>query len=126
MDLKGTPKNEQNALLDSFVTITSSKPDLESSSFLSSLDMDPSSGVQLGHLQSPGSSRISLPLATTPGPASSQMEGVFATTLGSPPPSGTLTGTAADSAKNNEPNQRREVFSDIRRLVSFGRRRDAM
>ncbi|TEB19069.1 hypothetical protein FA13DRAFT_1767283 [Coprinellus micaceus] len=41
LDLKGTPKSVQNNLLDSFLSITSTKTDLESTSFLSSLDMDP-------------------------------------------------------------------------------------
>ena len=47
LDLKGTPKNEQNHLLDSFVTITSTKDELQSTSFLSTLDMDPPTITQL-------------------------------------------------------------------------------
>ncbi|KAJ3481813.1 hypothetical protein NLI96_g7407 [Meripilus lineatus] len=56
LDLKGTPKTEQNDLLDSFLAITSTKPELENTSFLSSLDMDPGQAVGLG---SPG------PIATS-------------------------------------------------------------
>ncbi|GLB36971.1 putative vps53-like, N-terminal [Lyophyllum shimeji] len=48
LDLKGTPKAQQNALLDDFLTITSTKTDLDSTSFLSSLDMEPLGPGQLG------------------------------------------------------------------------------
>ncbi|KAG6819237.1 hypothetical protein H0H93_013895 [Arthromyces matolae] len=48
LDLKGTPKGQQNALLDNFLTITSTKTDLDSTSFLSSLDMEPPGPGQLG------------------------------------------------------------------------------
>ncbi|KAF9241838.1 Vps53-like protein [Melanogaster broomeanus] len=100
LDLKGTPKTEQNSLLDSFLTITSTKTDLESTSFLTSLDMGPPVSSMVG---SPGTSRVALPLSTTPAGA----ESVFGA-LTSPPPG-----------------QKREVFSDIRRFVTFGLRRDA-
>ncbi|KAH7913280.1 Vps53-like protein [Hygrophoropsis aurantiaca] len=120
LDLKGTPKTEQNSLLDSFLTITSTKADLESTSFLSSLDMDPPLTAQFGAtLGSPNASRIALPLATTPGGISPGGDGVFAA-LASPPHSGPTTG----DGKAGEPGPKREVFSDIRRFVSFGLRRD--
>jgi hypothetical protein len=41
--LQGTRKIEQNTIMDAFVTMTSQRPELEDSSFLTSLDMDPSS-----------------------------------------------------------------------------------
>jgi hypothetical protein len=45
--------------------------------------------------------------------------------LTSPPMSGPPTGSSHDSsAKGTEPGQKREVFSDIRRFVTFGLRRD--
>ncbi|KAG8214105.1 Vps53-like protein [Butyriboletus roseoflavus] len=111
LDLKGTPKAEQNSLLDSFLTITSTKTDLESTSFLSSLDMDPSTSLAVG---SPATSRIALPLSST-----SAAESVFSA-LSSPSLSGPPTGSSNDgSAKGNE---KREVFSDIRRFVTFGLR----
>ncbi|KAH7923145.1 hypothetical protein BV22DRAFT_1196908 [Leucogyrophana mollusca] len=120
LDLKGTPKAEQNSLLDSFLTITSTKTDLESTSFLSSLDMDPPLTAQLGStLGSPNASRIALPLATTPGGVSPGGDGVFAS-LASTPHGGPTTG----DGRAGEPGQKREVFSDIRRFVSFGLRRD--
>ncbi|KAL4078288.1 Vps53-like protein [Scleroderma yunnanense] len=119
LDLKGTPKPGQNSLLDNFVTIASTKPELESTSFLSSLDMDPPPSVMLG---SPGPSRTVLPLVMTPSGGSDGVLGV----LGSPPLSGPSTGSSIDgvTVKGNEPGQKREVFSDIRRFVSFSLRRD--
>lgn len=120
LDLKGTPKPEQNSLLDSFVTIASTKPELESTSFLTSLDMDPPTNVMIG---TPGPSRAVLPLVMTP--SSGSDHGVFGG-LSSPPLSGPSTGSSADgiAAKGSEQGQKREVFSDIRRFVSFGLRRD--
>jgi hypothetical protein len=112
LDLKGTPKSVQNSLLDSFLTITSTKTDLQSTSFLSSLDMDPpATGHAGGSLVSPGASRMILPL----GGAIS--EGIF----GSSPPG--TTGSGENS--NRTENPRREVFSDFRRFVSFGLRKDS-
>ena len=114
LDLKGTPKAEQNALLDQFVTITSTKPELEGTSFLSSLDMDPGS---IANLTSPGSSRVSLIPGATAG------ESILAA-LSSPPltnaPSTGSDGTRSDQAG------KREVFSDFKRFVSFGLRRETL
>ncbi|KAI6131588.1 Vps53-like protein [Pisolithus croceorrhizus] len=119
LDLKGTPKAEQNSLLDAFVTIASTKTELNSTSFLSSLDMDPPPTVTCG---SPGASRVALPLVMTPSGGSDGALGV----LNSPPSSGPPTGlsTEGTAMKGSEPGQKREVFSDIRRFVSFGLRRD--
>jgi len=106
LDLKGTPKNEQNHLLDSFVTITSTKDELQGTSFLSTLDMDPPTIAQLG--------------GTLTSPAIvSATESIFSG-LVSPPLSGPPTGST-DMGRN----ERREVFSDFRRFVSFGLRRDS-
>ncbi|KJA27598.1 hypothetical protein HYPSUDRAFT_34704 [Hypholoma sublateritium FD-334 SS-4] len=114
LDLKGTPKPIQNNLLDSFLTITSTKTDLKSTSFLSSLDMDPpATGHAGGSLVSPGASRISLPIG-------SAAEGIFSGITG-PGPSGPTTGSSATSTSDN---QKREVFSDFRRFVSFGLRKE--
>lgn len=83
--------------------------------------MDPSNVAQFSGLISPGGSRVSLPLA---GSASSGGESIF-TALGSPPLSGPSTGSsAADGAASRTAEQKREVFSDFRRFVSFGLRRD--
>ncbi|KAF8625638.1 hypothetical protein AX15_005277 [Amanita polypyramis BW_CC] len=108
LDLKGTPKAAQNSLLDTFLTITSTKTDLESTSFLSSLDMDPS--VQLGaSLVSPGASRVSLPLVVG---TSNSTEGV--------------SGGVEGGMGGRPSEQRREVFSDFKRFVGFGLRKDTL
>lgn len=102
LDLKGTPKATQNDLLDSFLTITSTRSELDSTSFLTSLDMDPSSTASLtAHgLASPGGSRASLP----------------------------LTGDNREDGGGAKPGEgKREVFSDFKRFVSFGlSRRDSV
>ncbi|KIY53086.1 hypothetical protein FISHEDRAFT_33844 [Fistulina hepatica ATCC 64428] len=112
LDLKGTPKTEQNALLDTFLTITSTKPDLKTSSFLSSLDMDPQS---VGNLASP------LPILFSAVPGGG--DGLFSG-LASPP--STSPGPGEQPAIVGPGIGRpggREVFSDFRRFVSFGLRR---
>ncbi|KAN0125317.1 Vps53-like, N-terminal domain containing protein [Lactarius tabidus] len=114
IDLKGTPRAEQNDLLDFFVTITSTKPELEQTSFLTNLDMDPPTSSTLGLLTSPNGSRVSLP-GTGAGEA-------LLATLGSPPLSTTPSG--ADTPPRGDANATKQVFSDIRRLMSFAVRRD--
>ncbi|KAF9501688.1 hypothetical protein BDN71DRAFT_1406739 [Pleurotus eryngii] len=118
LDLKGTPKAEQNDLLDSFVTVTSTK-ELESTSFLSSLDMEPSSTNQ-GQLMhdptSPGlGGRVSFPhvVGAAMSAANIGSDSLLAG-LVSPPMSGPPTGEGRE--------QKREVFSGFGRFVSFGRR----
>ncbi|TFK44162.1 Vps53-like protein [Crucibulum laeve] len=121
LDLKGTPKSAQNTLLDSFLTITSTKTDLESTSFLSSLDMDPPTTAHLGgSLISPGASRVSLPLV-----GNSSGEGIFASMV-APPMSGPPTGSSIGDNSGSRAGEKREVFSDFRRFVSFGLRKDSM
>ncbi|KAF5385912.1 hypothetical protein D9615_002629 [Tricholomella constricta] len=129
LDLKGTPKAQQNSLLDDFLTITSTKTDLDSTSFLSSLDMEPPGPGQLGgSLVSPGGSRVSLPQAVSG-------ESIFAT-MTSPASVGPMFGSGASSNASSQGGsgmdtptrggERREVFSDFRRFVSFGLRKDSM
>ncbi|KAH9058879.1 Vps53-like protein [Lactarius vividus] len=114
IDLKGTPRAEQNDLLDFFVTITSTKPELEQTSFLTTLDMDPPMSSTLGLLTSPNGSRVTLP-GTGAGEA-------LLATLGSPPISNTSSG--ADTPPRGDAHATKQVFSDIRRLMSFAVRRD--
>jgi len=126
LDLKGTPKAEQNNLLDQFVTITSTKPELEGTSFLSSLDMDPAAGSAVptpSVASSVTGSRVSLPsiLAGTGVPAATA-EGIFSA-LSSPPMSGPPTGS--DSSRAGDQGPKREVFSDLRRFMTFGLRRES-
>jgi len=79
--------------------------------------MDPAAtGHAGGSLISPGASRVSLPLGGG--------DGIFATMAG-PGPSGPSTGSSiGDGAAGRADVHRREVFSDFRRFVSFGRRKD--
>jgi vacuolar protein sorting-associated protein 53 len=81
--------------------------------------MDPPPSLTFG---SPGLSRVVLPLIMT---TSAGADGTVGG-LGTPPLSGPSTGSSVDGAilKGSEPAQKREVFSDIRRFVSFGLRRD--
>ncbi|TEB37202.1 hypothetical protein FA13DRAFT_1682098 [Coprinellus micaceus] len=114
LDLKGTPKSVQNNLLDSFLSITSTKTDLESTSFLSSLDMDPPATAShvAGGLMSPGGSRIA---------AGGDSSSIFAG-LTAPPQSGPSTGGSMNEGKAGDGKQ---VLSDIRRFMSFGLRKDS-
>lgn len=117
LDLKGTPKAEQNGLLDSFLTITSTKPELETASFLSSLDMDPSVSNIIANTSSPGGSRVSLPSLVAQ-VSSGGGDNIFST-LASPQ-------SEKDAGGKNDPSneKKREVFSDFRRFVSFAVRRE--
>lgn len=121
--MKGTQRAEQNDLLDFFVTITSTKPELEQTSFLTELDMDPSSATMTSALAlttAPNSSRIASPgIGAGAGGAG---EALFAS-LASPPLSNTPSG--ADTPPRGDANAAtKQVFSDIRRLMSFAVRRD--
>ncbi|GJE92731.1 vacuolar protein sorting-associated protein 53 -like protein [Phanerochaete sordida] len=117
LDLKGTPKQQQNDLMDSFLSITSTKTDLESTSFLSSLDMEPAqSSLTSSNLGSPGGSRVNL-LAGTGG------ESILAA-LTSPPLASGLSGSGSDTPPREA--QPTSKFSDFRRFVSFAVRRDSM
>jgi len=122
IDLKGTPRSEQNDLLDFFVTITSTKPELEQTSFLTELDMDPSSTTSLSALAlttAPNSSRVASPGIGIGGSAGEALFG----SLASPPISNTPSG--AETPPRGDANAAtKQVFSDIRRLMSFAVRRD--
>jgi hypothetical protein len=107
LDLKGTPNSSQNSLLDAFVTVSSTKPELESTSFLSSLDMDPSATSYLvgANLPSPGMNKAMLPLLNASGD------------------SGPSTGDSTIAKWDQT--QKKEKFSDFKRFVSFGLRRES-
>jgi hypothetical protein len=102
--------------MNSFLTTTSTKNDLEGTSFLSSLDMDPqgnSTTTVPGASESPagGKSNMSLPVVGT--------ESLFAA-LASPPASGAQTPVVGGTGEG-----KREVFQDFKRLMTFGLRRDS-
>ena len=110
LDLRGTTKAEQNDLLDSFLTITSTKSDLESTSFLTSLDMDPGQSSSASNQANRGG-------AFTTG------EGILAA-LASPP--GAATPVTGTDTPPRDGTTKREVFQDFKRFVSFGLRRESM
>jgi hypothetical protein len=93
LDLKGIPGAAQNNLLDHFLTTTSTREDLPSTSFLSSLDMDPSTALITAR-PSMSDSGTSTPRTATSG---------------------------VDTPRGTE---KREVFSDLRKLVNFAVRKD--
>jgi hypothetical protein len=97
LDIKGTPKNAQNHLQDTFLTMTSTRGELASTSFLTSLDMDPQAHRRTG-------SDSVEPLVSPP---------LFAPIM------------SADSSGTSTPGQKRDVFADVRKFVSFGLRRDS-
>lgn len=124
LDLKGTPRTDQNNLLDTFLAMTSRMNDLESTSFLSSLDMDPPIGpITSTTAHTPNGSAISLPGLLT---SASALSSAAAAGLMTPPlGGGTFGGT--DSPRGTATplgETKREMFSDLRKLVSFAVRRD--
>lgn len=77
----------------------------------------PTTGHAGGSLVSPGASRIALPIGGAG-------EGIFASMTGpgqSGPPTGSSSSGGAGGAADGH---KREVFSDFRRFVSFGLRKD--
>lgn len=114
---------------DTFLMITSTKTDLDSTSFLSSLDMDPqltgyATGVPGGSLLSPAGSKISLPLVPTAaeGIFHSLSTGGMSAQSSSGPATGSSDGT---SGRGGAGEPKREVFSDFKRFVTFGLRKDS-
>jgi hypothetical protein len=105
LDLKGTPRGDQQKLLDIFLSVTSHKDDLQDTSFLTSIDMDPSSSDKL----------------TTP-----------SSSAFSPTNTGSASGLPSLLSRNNSQSQgdhdggreTPKAFGDFRRLVSFATRRD--
>ncbi|KAF8526023.1 Vps53-like protein [Hysterangium stoloniferum] len=123
LDLKGTPRVVQNNLLDSFLTITSTQEQLESASFLSSLDMDPGSSAINTTVSASG--RASLPnlLSGISSSGKADATSTFASLgltggMTSPPP------TNVDGSGKGEVKKEPSRISDFRRFVSFAVRRD--
>ncbi|KAH7107994.1 Vps53-like protein [Auriculariales sp. MPI-PUGE-AT-0066] len=109
LDLKGTPRSEANALVDRFITTTSTRDDLQGTSlFLSALDMDPNIFSPIKTI-SPNASTVNL------GVMSSFSAVVDAATAeaGRDPVAGSGVG-----------GQKREVLADLRRFMTFAIRRD--
>ncbi|GFZ43857.1 hypothetical protein JCM24511_01577 [Saitozyma sp. JCM 24511] len=103
LDLKGTPRNDQQKLLDIFLSVTSTKDDLSDTSFLTHLDMDPPSGQIV---TSPSSANLFSPTATSGGGLPNLLR------------SGSGEGGDRDRTDTSK------AFGDFRRLVSFATRRE--
>jgi hypothetical protein len=113
LDLKGVSKTSENGLLDAFLTHTSVRPELPTTSFLSALDMHPPASALASAL-----SGASTPVGSGAAPAARDVGAALRAALGSPPlGAGAPLGASQDG-------QKKEVFSDLKRLVSFGLRRD--
>ena len=80
----------------------------------------PGPGLLGGSLVSPGGSRVSLPLAVS----GSGGESLFSS-LTSPALTGSLPGASTPDLAIGRTGERREVFSDLKRFVSFGLRKDS-
>jgi hypothetical protein len=116
LDLKGVPKSSENGLLDAFLTHTSTAPELPTTSFLSALDMHPPASALALAL-----SGASTPVGPGAAPAARDVGAALRAALGSPPLS-----AVSPASSVREEGQKKEVFSDFKRLVSFGLRRDTM
>jgi len=96
LDLKGTPRNDQQRLLDIFLSVTSTKDDLADTSFLTGLDMDPA-GERV--VTSPSSAALFSPTSTTGG-----FPGLLA---------------RAASGDGGDGRETPKAFGEFRRFVSF-------
>ena len=107
--------------------MTSTRPELESVSFLSELDMDPVT-TQLTATTSAVLSRTSIPNIFASGTGSPAGDGSSPSFLGGfTPPQISRAGTP-NSSKGDEPgatNQKKTGFVDFRRFVTFGTKRDS-
>jgi len=118
LDLKGAPRVEQNNLLDQFLTTTSTRSDLETTSFLSALDMEPNVSI-LTSVGTPATPKP-IPTALATASAATEGEGGFLSSLGSPP----LSRTATPGSIKGDDTPRKGGFGDLRRLLPFGGKRD--
>ncbi|WVN88398.1 uncharacterized protein L203_103607 [Cryptococcus depauperatus CBS 7841] len=106
LDLKGTPRTDQQRLLDIFLSVTSTNSDLSDASFLTHIDMDRPATVEVSRtITSPGGSSTSL----------------FSPTGGVGALPGILRGGSADGTERSETPK---AFGEFRRLVNFATRRD--
>ncbi|EIW70404.1 hypothetical protein TREMEDRAFT_68035 [Tremella mesenterica DSM 1558] len=102
LDLKGTPRTDQQKLLDIFLSVTSTKDDLADTSFLTAIDMDPPSERMIN---SPSSAAMFSP----PAGSGNVLPSLLARGL---------------SSEGHDRSETPKAFGDFRRLVSFATRRD--
>jgi hypothetical protein len=119
LDLKGTPRADQQKLVDIFLGVTSAKDDLADTSFLTALDMDPGSGSGPDGRSGPGSGVGSGALSPTHIPVAA----LFSQT----PTPGTNMLPALLSREAHPPDARSDTpksFGDFRRFMQMATRRD--
>ncbi|RXK37067.1 vacuolar-sorting protein 53 long isoform [Tremella mesenterica] len=102
LDLKGTPRTNQQKLLDIFLSVTSTKDDLADTSFLTAIDMDPPNERMIN---SPSSAAMFSP----PAGSGNVLPSLLARGL---------------SSEGHDRSETPKAFGDFRRLVSFATRRD--
>ncbi|WWC62062.1 uncharacterized protein I303_104651 [Kwoniella dejecticola CBS 10117] len=121
LDLKGTPRTDQQKLLDIFLSVTSTNSELSDTSFLTHIDMDPSPSSQVSGTMTnnPSSSGPGSEINRITSPISSN--GLFSqhgSSTGLP----SLLRSASASAEGHERSETPKAFGDFRRLVNFARR----
>ncbi|WRT66449.1 uncharacterized protein IL334_003407 [Kwoniella shivajii] len=102
LDLKGTPRTDQQKLLDIFLSVTSTNSDLSDTSFLTHIDMDPTPSVDVTRVASPVSG-----------------SGIFSPHTSNAGLPGLLRSASGEGGDRSETPK---AFGDFRRLVNFARR----
>lgn len=123
LDLKGTPRQDQQKLLDIFLSVTSTNDDLSDTSFLTSLDMDPPADKLVtspssSNLFSPTSGHASLTAQQTLLRSGSADGGAFGL------PGLSMGMGLGGSLSQDGENRASKPFGEFRRFVSFATRRD--
>jgi len=121
LDLKGTPRAEQSSMTDTFLMMIATRPELDSTSFLSDLDMDPTT-TQLTAATTAALNRTSLPNIFSG--AGIGGDGLSPSILGAFTPPALTRSSTPTSTQSNDAGQKKTGFGDLRRFVTFGARRD--
>nr|XP_019001124.1 vacuolar-sorting protein 53 long isoform [Kwoniella mangroviensis CBS 8507]OCF64585.1 vacuolar-sorting protein 53 long isoform [Kwoniella mangroviensis CBS 8507] len=114
LDLKGTPRTDQQKLLDIFLSVTSTNSELSDSSFLTHIDMDPpASSTTSGPGGNADIQRVTSPVSGS---------GIFSQHHGSSTGLPGLLRSASASGEGHDRSETPKAFGDFRRLVNFARR----
>ncbi|WVW84018.1 hypothetical protein I302_106045 [Kwoniella bestiolae CBS 10118] len=114
LDLKGTPRTDQQKLLDIFLSVTSTNSELSDTSFLTHIDMDPPASTTAGA----GSTPEIIGRVTSPVSGS----GIFSHHHGSSTGLPGLLRSASASGEGYDRSETPKAFGEFRRLVNFARR----
>ncbi|WVQ67566.1 uncharacterized protein L199_005767 [Kwoniella botswanensis] len=114
LDLKGTPRTDQQKLLDIFLSVTSTNSELSDTSFLTHIDMDPpASSTTSGPGGNADIQRVTSPVSGS---------GMFSQHHGSSTGLPGLLRSASASGEGHDRSETPKAFGDFRRLVNFARR----